>query len=114
MRADTAENLRIWNASSAGLGIGVISTMGKINLEGFQRVRGTVYVDQPGTLVVNFYALGTDTVPAATFTVPQDTDQPDYRYSFDIIVLHPYVEISFTQGGVASTIFRGQSQALPN
>lgn len=114
MRIDYAESLRTWDAAAAGLSNGVVSTMGKLNLIGFQRVRGNVYVDQPGTLVVNQYAQGGDATPAMTWNVPQDVAQPNYRYAWDIIIIHPYVEITFTQGGVASTVFRAFNQALPS
>lgn len=114
MRVDIAESLRTWKVASAGLGIGAVETMGKMNLIGFQRIRGTIYQDQLGTPVINFYSGPADTVPTATWTVTQDLDQPNFRYSWDVSVFHPYVEIVFTNGGAPSTVLRAQNMALPN
>lgn len=113
MKYDNAQGVRIWNASAAGIGAGVVVTMGKINLNGMQRTRGSVTQDAAGTLVINQYALPTDTTPAASFTVTVDPDQPPFRYTWDVIVIHPYVEITFTNGGAPSTFFRASALALP-
>lgn len=113
MRNDNAQALRIWDAASAGIGAGAVVTMGKLNLTGFNRTQGTVAADQTGTLVINQYSQPADTVPAATFTVPFDTAQPNYRYSWAVIILHPYVEITFTNDATPSTFFRASALALP-
>jgi len=114
VRLDTAESLRTWRVSSVGLGAGVIETMGRLNLIGFQWIRGSVYQNQAGVLVINMYVMPNDTVPASSWTVPVDAAQPNFTYAWDVIVMHPYVEIAFTNGGVASTVLRAQNTALPN
>jgi hypothetical protein len=113
VRFDNAQAVRIWNASAAGIGAAAVVTMGKINLTGMQRTRGSVTQDVAGTLVINQYALPADTVPAASFSVPVDVAQPPFRYTWDVIVIHPYVEITFTNGGAPSTFFRASALALP-
>ncbi len=113
MRLDTAESMRTWSVASAGLAPAAAETMGKQNLIGFQRIRGTIFQNVAGTPIINMYSLGTDATPTCQFTVTQDTAQPNFRYTWDVIVIHPYVEIIFTNGGAPSTIFRAQNMALP-
>jgi hypothetical protein len=113
MRTDTAEAIRIWDAASAGLLGGAVVSMGKINLTGFKRTRGTVAQDATGTVVINQYAQAADTTPASSHTVVVDATQPPFRYSWDVAVLHPYVEIFFTNDAGVSTFFRASAHALP-
>ena len=75
------------------------------------RVRGNFHQDVTGVLDV-FY--GNDrAVMDLDFTVPQDVSQPGFQYAFDIIVIQPFCQITFTNGGGASSFFRAFVSALP-
>lgn len=96
----------------AGLAAGAIRTV-TIDLSGMQngRLRGNFHQDVAGTLVVEQGF--TQTLMDLSWTVPQDPTQPDFQYPFDIILLEPFVRITFTNGGAVSAFFRAFVVALP-
>jgi hypothetical protein len=97
----------------AGLAPAAVVTAGKCNLEGFNRIRGQAVQDVAGTLVVSFFGVPQGGL-LAQYTVPQDLSQVfAFVYAYDIIMLSPYVEITFTNGGAPSTFFRAHNEALP-
>jgi len=74
------------------------------------RVRGNAHQDQDGTLTVEFGNVqGTGDL---AFDVTLDAAQPDFQWPFDVIILQPFVRISFVNGGVASTFFRANAMVL--
>jgi hypothetical protein len=75
------------------------------------RVRGNFHQDQAGVLQILY---GNDsTTMDLDFVVPQDVAQPNFQYAFDIIVIQPFCQITFTNGGAASSFFRAYVSALP-
>lgn len=88
-------------------------TFGPFCVRGFLngRLRGIAHQDVIGTMLIEF---GPTPVNMTTrFEVTQDTDQSDFQYPFDVIVLAPFVRLSFTNGGAAATFFRANAQVLP-
>ena len=76
------------------------------------RVRGNFHQDVAGVLEVLY---GNDSTPAnmdLDFVVPQDAAQPNFQYPFDIIVIQPFCQVTFTNGGAPSTFFRAYVTAL--
>jgi len=96
----------------AGLAAGAVRTV-TINLAGYQngRLRGNFHQDVAGTLVVE--QGGSQTLMDLSWTVPRDLTQPEFQYPFDIIIIEPFVRITFTNGGAPSTFFRAFVVALP-
>ena len=98
---------------AAPLGIGAVgfsvvqSRGGMLN----GRLRGNANQDVAGTLLIEFgnvaglFDLG--------FVVTQDVTQAGFQYPFDVIILQPFVRISFTNGGAASAFFRANVEVLP-
>lgn len=74
------------------------------------RLRGNAHQDQTGTLLIEF-ANEAGNVDLA-FTVTQDVSQPDVQYPFDVIVMQPFLRVSFVNGGVASSFFRANVVVL--
>jgi hypothetical protein len=75
------------------------------------RIRGNFHQDVAGTLHVRF---GNDsTTMDLDFTVPVCPLNPPFQYPFDIIVVQPFVQVEFTNGGAPSTFFRSYVTALP-
>ena len=73
-------------------------------------LRGNAHQDQAGVLLIEF---ANDAVtPDLAFTVTQDASQPNFQYPFTVIILQPFVRISFTNGGVASSFFRANVSVL--
>lgn len=96
-----------------GLGGGATQVAGPIAFHGMLngRLRGNVHQDVDGTLVVE---QGIDvTAFDLAFTVTQDLTQPDFQFPFDIIIIQPFVQITFTNGAGASAFFRGYFDAVP-
>lgn len=96
-----------------GLGIGATQIAGPIAFHGMLngRLRGNVHQDVAGTLLVE---QGIDTTAFdLAFTVTQDLTQPGFQYPFDIIIIQPFIRITFTNGAGASAFFRGYYDALP-
>jgi hypothetical protein len=89
---------------------GAVVTAGKLNLFGWSRIRGQVVADVAGTLQVNFRDTGNGNV-VMSYTVPQDAAQPNFTYSYDIIMLAPYVEIVYRNGGAPTTFFQANNAA---
>lgn len=95
---------------AAGLAGGAVVT-GQINVRRFQRVRGTFRQDVAGTLVLEWRNRW-DADPVYSYTVPQDSDQTDFTYGFDVISQGKYLTWVFTNGGAPSTFFRAEVAAL--
>lgn len=76
------------------------------------RLRGNAHQDVDGDLLIEFG--NSATVFDLSFTVTKDGTQPDSQYPFDVIILQPFVRVSFTNGGAAATFFRASVQALPD
>lgn len=100
----------------AGVGIGATAfTFGPFCMRGFLngRIRGNAHQDQDGTMLLEWSVTPTGFPVDLSFDVPRDTNQPDFQWPFDVIVLQPYLRVSFTNGGVASSFFRANVEALP-
>lgn len=100
--------------SSAGLGGGDTGfDVGPLNLEAFVngRLRGSAHQDKGGTLLIEQGINASDM--DLDFTVTRDTSVSDFQYPFDVIIILPFVRISFVNGGAASSFFRARIQALP-
>ena len=98
----------------SGLGAGVTGfDVGPLNLKAFAngRLRGSVHQDRAGALVIEQGVNASDM--DLDFTVVRDTSVGDFQYPFDVIILLPFVRISFVNGGAASSFFRALIQALP-
>lgn len=76
-------------------------------------LRGTFHQDVTGTPLVEFGESAS--VFDNTFQVSQDTDPPQtpFRFPFSIMIMQPFVRITFTNGGAPSTFFRADVTALP-
>ena len=75
------------------------------------RFRGNFHQDAVGVLDILY---GNDkTNMDLDFVVPQDVNQPNFQYAFDIIVIQPFCQITFTNGAGASSFFRAYVSALP-
>ena len=75
------------------------------------RIRGNFHQDVTGTLDIFF---GNDSaVMDLDFPVPQDLNQPEFQWPFDIIVIQPFVRITFVNGAGASSLLRAYITALP-
>jgi hypothetical protein len=75
------------------------------------RLRGNAHQDVAGVLLIEFG--NSPTVFDLAFTVVQDASQPGFQYPFDVIILQPFVRVSFTNGGAGSTFHRANVEALP-
>jgi hypothetical protein len=75
------------------------------------RIRGNVHQDVAGTLDV-FYGNNAAFMDL-DFTVPQDLLQPDFQYPFDIIVIQPFLRVTFVNGAAPSTLLSAYITALP-
>jgi hypothetical protein len=97
-------------ATGIGAGISVTATFDVSNyING--RIRGNFHQDVDGTLNVLF---GNDSsVMDLDFPVPQDVAQPDFQWPFDIIIIQPFVRITFVNGGAPSALLRAYITALP-
>jgi hypothetical protein len=86
---------------------------GPFSVKGFLngRLRGSAHQDVAGVCTVTF-----GLSPASmdlSWVVPQDASQPGFQYPFDIIILQPFVSVTFVNGGGAIAFFRANLQALP-
>jgi hypothetical protein len=100
------------DALATGLGAGAVVTV-TFDVSNYinGRIRGNFFQDEEGTLNVLY---GNDAANMdLDFEVPLDTDQPDYNYPFDIIVIQPFVRLTFTNGGVPSSLLHAYVVALP-
>jgi hypothetical protein len=104
------ELLEIDPAPAAGLAGGQI-VEGQIAVPKFQRVRGTFRQDVAGVLELE-WRLNQASPPILEYLVPQDTDQGDFTYDFDVIRQGRYLTYRFTNGGAPSTFFRAEVVAL--
>ena len=97
----------------AGLGIGATGFSIVQSLRGMLngRLRGNANQDVAGSLLIEFG--NTATLFDLGFVVTQDVTQAGFQYPFDVIILQPFVRISFTNGGGASTFFRANVEVLP-
>jgi hypothetical protein len=75
------------------------------------RVRGNFHQDVEGELHV-FYGNDRNNMDL-DFDVPQDIEQPNFQYAFDIIIIQPFCRIEFTNGAGDGTYFRGFVSSLP-
>jgi hypothetical protein len=48
-----------------------------------------------------------------SFTVTRDVTQPDFQWPFDVIVIQPFVRLTFLNGALASSFLRAFVVALP-
>jgi hypothetical protein len=99
-------------AVQSATGLTMLS-FGPFSVKGFLngRLRGNAHSDAPGAFTVSW-----GTSPSSmglSWVVPQDASQPDNQYPFDIIILQPFVSVSFVNGGAAALFFRANLQALP-
>lgn len=118
MRNDTAESLRTWNYTGPALGGGASVTAGRINLGGFQRIRGCVVQDVALAAVagvrIEQRADPLSALPDFISDVPADATQTHaVVHAWDIMVIHPYITITVTNGAGAATFTRGHNEALP-
>lgn len=93
-------------AGATGFSIGFVNVSSYLN----GRLRGNAHQDQVGTMLIEF--ANDDTNVDLAFTVTQDATQPDVQYPFDVIILQPFVRVSFANGGVASSFFRANAAVL--
>jgi hypothetical protein len=84
-----------------------------LDVTGFMngRIRGNFHQDQDAELHVRF---GNDVNNMdLDFTVPQDLQQPNFQYAFDIIIIQPIVQVEFTCGVTDSSFLRAFVSVLP-
>lgn len=95
------------NPRSAGqntvtpLGISGVYTSAQFSTAGFGRVIGTVFSDQAGTLVIQQSSDGINYDASTSVNVAAST-----KTSFSVEVVAPYVQLVYTNGTTAQTVFR--------
>lgn len=89
-----------------------ISSM--VRAVGHRQVIGNFHVDQPAAAGYPRVRQSVDGVNwSRTTVIPRDTTQVDYQYPFAVALRMPYVQIQYTQGGVASTFAYVRCQIVP-
>lgn len=107
---------RIWFVNEpAGIGSGIVRTAGPLSIASFAngRVRGSVHVSSPGTLLVKQELVrGSGDLE---WDVPFDPTQPPgtFQYPFDIFNDWPFLTLEWTQGGALTTFFRAMATVMP-
>jgi hypothetical protein len=75
------------------------------------RIRGSFHQDQDGVFTIE--QGNNATTMDLNFTVVRDLTQPDFQWPFDVIVIQPFVRLTFTNGPLASSFLRAFVVALP-
>lgn len=102
--------MALWRVNDTdGVAGGGSITTGVQALHAFvgQKLKVNVSQDQAGTLTITQaqVAGGSDLV----YTADQDFNQSNYRYPIEVDIWHPYVTITFTNGGSASSVLRANA-----
>jgi hypothetical protein len=107
--------LRVWSEGFVGLEL----LAGATNLRTFPlhnyvngRLRGNFHQDG-GVATILIEQGSSQGVMDLSFTVTQDVSQPNFQYPFDVIIIQPFVRISYTNGGAPNTFARVDITALP-
>jgi len=76
-------------------------TSSTVTTNGFSRITGSVFADQPGTLNVQQSPNGTNWDVVSSFSVSANTG-----LGFSVELVCPYVRINYVNGATAQTVFR--------